>query len=170
MKELFLQYAAYNLWANRQLLDILDTLTPEQQHQEITSSFNSLYKTVQHVWFAESLWLQRIRKIPAVVPVDNFNGSMQELSAALTELDRQWEPAVEKLKEEQLSEIIAYTNIRGIAYQVRLDKLLLHIFNHSTYHRGQLVTMLRQAGVTKIPSTDFSAWVTQPVSSPISAG
>jgi uncharacterized damage-inducible protein DinB len=37
--------------------------------------------------------------------------------------------------------------------------MLLHIFNHATMHRGQLVTFLRQLGeVDKIPSTDFSTF------------
>ena len=33
--------------------------------------------------------------------------------------------------------------------------MLLHLFNHQTFHRGQLVTMLRQNGIEKIPATDF---------------
>jgi uncharacterized damage-inducible protein DinB len=33
------------------------------------------------------------------------------------------------------------------------------VFNHATYHRGQLVTMLRQIGAEKIPATDFAAFV-----------
>jgi uncharacterized damage-inducible protein DinB len=37
--------------------------------------------------------------------------------------------------------------------------VLHHIFNHSTYHRGQLVTMLRQLGSKDIPATDFIAFV-----------
>jgi uncharacterized damage-inducible protein DinB len=36
--------------------------------------------------------------------------------------------------------------------------MLLHLFNHNTYHRGQLVTMLRQLGMDKIPATDFIVW------------
>jgi uncharacterized damage-inducible protein DinB len=44
------------------------------------------------------------------------------------------------------------------AFYQPYDLLLLHIFNHNTYHNGQLVTMLRALGVDKIPSTDFIAW------------
>jgi uncharacterized damage-inducible protein DinB len=36
--------------------------------------------------------------------------------------------------------------------------MMLHVFNHGTYHRGQLVNMLRQLGIEKIPPTDFSVW------------
>ena len=34
----------------------------------------------------------------------------------------------------------------------------LHVFNHGTYHRGQLINMLRQLGVEKLPQTDFIVW------------
>jgi uncharacterized damage-inducible protein DinB len=37
-------------------------------------------------------------------------------------------------------------------------QILLHLANHNTYHRGQLVNMLRQLGVEKIPQTDFVVW------------
>ena len=37
-------------------------------------------------------------------------------------------------------------------------QMLLHVFNHGTYHRGQLVNMLRQLGVSRIPATDFALW------------
>ena len=30
------------------------------------------------------------------------------------------------------------------------------VFNHVAYHRGQLVNMLRQLGLEKIPPTDFN--------------
>jgi uncharacterized damage-inducible protein DinB len=38
----------------------------------------------------------------------------------------------------------------------------MHIFNHNTYHNGQLVTMLRALGVVTIPATDFIVWTRLP--------
>ena len=38
-------------------------------------------------------------------------------------------------------------------------QMLVHVFNHSTYHRGQLINMLRQLGIEKVPTTDFALWV-----------
>ena len=53
MKELLKQYAAYNFWASQRIIDVMLTLPEEKQLAEIPSSFNSLYKTVQHMWDAE---------------------------------------------------------------------------------------------------------------------
>ena len=49
MKEMLPQYATYNIWANNELLKLILNLSEEQQQQEITSSFPSLYKTILHL-------------------------------------------------------------------------------------------------------------------------
>ena len=36
--------------------------------------------------------------------------------------------------------------------------MLLHLVNHSTYHRGQVTTLLRQQGATGVP-TDFLVFI-----------
>ena len=53
---------------------------------------------------------------------------------------------------------VHYKSLKGIPFSQPLYQLLLHVFNHATYHRGQLVTILRQLDVQNIPQTDFIAW------------
>ena len=50
MKELLKQYAAYNIWATQRILDVILALPEEKQLAEVPSSFNSLYRTVLHMW------------------------------------------------------------------------------------------------------------------------
>jgi uncharacterized damage-inducible protein DinB len=83
---------------------------------------------------------------------------MENLSKALEKVDQQWVDWFATRDDNQLTEKIHYTNKAGQAFFEQYDLLLLHIFNHNTYHNGQLVTMLRALGVDKIPSTDFVAW------------
>jgi len=158
MKELLDQYAIYTGWAHKRLLDVINTLSAEQQHQEVISSFSSLYKTVYHVWGAETVWLRRFSKEIAVAPEDRFNGSMAELSDGLMEVDQQLLRCVLSKTEEELMGTLAYSNLRGQPFNQPLNILLMHVFNHSTYHNGQLVTMLRQLHADNIPETDFVAW------------
>jgi uncharacterized damage-inducible protein DinB len=158
MRELILDYARYNTWANKKILDTISQLTHEQHHAMIVSSFTSLYETVYHILASEDVWLQRVDKRAYTELPDNFEGSMKSVLEALNLRDQQWESWLELRKEEDLSEMLSYVNMKGIPFRLRLDKILLHVFNHSTYHRGQLVTMLRQHGVTQIPVTDFTFW------------
>jgi uncharacterized damage-inducible protein DinB len=158
LKEYLLKYARYNQWAHKRLLDLTNSLTPEQQHAVIPSSFDSLYKTVFHVWGAEKLWIGRLQQTPITLSEDPFGGSMQKLSRSLESLDQQWVDWLTQKETDQLTQKLHYNNKAGEPFYESYDVLLIHIFNHSTYHNGQWVTMLRALGIHQIPSTDFIAW------------
>jgi len=162
VKEQLSKYARYNQWAHQKLLELIRTLTPEQQHATIPSSFDSLYKTVFHVWGAESLWLGRLNKAPVTISGDPFEESMEKLSDALETVDQHWVNWIANKEDDQLTEELHYKNKAGLPFCQSYDLLLHHIFNHSTYHNGQLVTMLRALGATGIPSTDYVAWTFLP--------
>jgi uncharacterized damage-inducible protein DinB len=57
-----------------------------------------------------------------------------------------------------LEHVFHYQNTKKEQFKQPIYQMLLHMFNHGTYHRGQLVTMLRQLGIQKLPSTDFIEW------------
>ncbi len=158
IKELLLKYALYSRWAHKRLLDLIITIGPEQQHANISSSFNSLYKTVFHIWVAESLWLGRLNQNPIKISGDPFNGKMEKLTESLEIVDQQWVDWFSSKEDFRLKEKIQYQNLAGQSFNQPYDLLLIHVFNHNTYHNGQLVTMLRALGVTQIPATDFIAW------------
>jgi uncharacterized damage-inducible protein DinB len=158
VRELLLNYARFNQWAHKRLLDLITMLPVDQQHAVLPSSFNSLYKTIFHVWGAESLWLGRLNRAPITITGDPFNGSMKDLATALEAVDQLLTAWVESKEDDQFVEKLHYHNLAGLPFQQSYDLLLQHIFNHSTYHNGQLVTMLRTLGVEKIPATDFVAW------------
>ena len=156
MKELLKQYAAYNSWANQKLLECIATLSEEKQLAEILSSFNSLYKTVAHLWDAENMWWQRMKLQERVIrPSEDFNGSFQELSNNLMSQSRQWEDWINSASDLSLEHVFQYQNTKKEQFKQPVFQMLLHLFNHGTYHRGQLVSMLRQLGIDKIPQTDY---------------
>jgi uncharacterized damage-inducible protein DinB len=158
MKELLDQYAKYNAWAHKRLLDLINTLGKEEHHKEIASSFNSLYKTVFHVWGAQTVWLKRFNQENARIEEDPFKESMQDLSFALEQLDQKTLHWVLSSDENKLKEKLIYRNLKGQQFDQPYYLLLMHLFNHGTYHNGQIVTMLRQLKIENIPETDFVAW------------
>ena len=159
MKELFIQYATFNLWANKLLFATIETLPEQQQNAEVKSSFPSLYKTVLHLLDAESIWWQRLRLQEKILrPSDDFQGSFSELSKVLQEQNKRWIEWLHHVNEHGLQHEFIYFNSKKERFKQPVYQMLLHMFNHGTYHRGQLVAMLRQLGVEKIPPTDFIAW------------
>lgn len=156
MKQLLQQYAAYNTWANQKLFDCINNLSDDQVNREFPSSFSSVYKTVLHMWFAEDIWWQRLKLVEQVdLSTEKFDDSFAEMLKRYGQQSATWEEWVNNASEVQLTHVFAYQNTKREQFKQPVYEVLLHLFNHGTYHRGQLVTMLRQLGVEKIPPTDF---------------
>jgi uncharacterized damage-inducible protein DinB len=159
MKELLKQYAAYNLWASQRILDVIMGLPEEKQQAEVTSSYPSLYKTVFHIWDAESIWWQRMKMAEHIIrPSDNEKATMQDVATGLLQQSRQWEEWVSGASDLSLDHVFQYQNTKRESFKMPVYQMVHHVFNHGSYHRGQLITMLRQLGADKLPATDFSVW------------
>ena len=156
MKQLLQQYAAYNTWANKLIIERIAQLSPATIHKEMNSSFGSIYKTVVHLMDVESIWWQRLKLQEHVEwPGIRFDGNFEELSQQLLLLSKQWSEWIQITSEVNLTHVFAYHNSKKEHFKQPVYEMLLHVFNHQTFHRGQLVTMLRQNGIEKIPATDF---------------
>lgn len=155
MKQLLQQYAAYNLWANKRIVETAGQLSEEQINKEIVSSFPSIYKTVLHLMEVENIWWQRLQLVEQTTPPGWFKGNFTELSKKLVELSQQWERWVQNANDANINHVFAWYNFKKEYNKEPVYKMLMHLFNHQTMHRGQVIMMLRQLGVEKIPSTDF---------------
>jgi uncharacterized damage-inducible protein DinB len=161
MKEMLQQYAAYNIWATKTIIDRINKLPNEKIMQEVASSFPSIYKTVNHMWLAEEAWWLRIKLVEnPVLQSEKFTGTFAEQYSHLAKQSALWNEWVNNANDNQLNHVFAYVRNKE-QYKMVVHDMLLHVFNHATYHRGQLVTMLRQLGEDKIPSTDFTAYCRQ---------
>jgi uncharacterized damage-inducible protein DinB len=159
MKILLQQLATYNIWANKKLMEVILNLPEEKQMAEVPSSFSSLYKTVLHMWDAESAWWQRMKLHERlVIPSENFKGSMKDVVNGLSQQSEQWLDWVSSASDIALDHVFQYQNSKKEQFKQPIYQMLLHVFNHGTYHRGQLINMLRQLGIEKLPQTDFVVW------------
>ena len=153
------QYAAYNTWATQKLVEALQPLSPDLLEKEIVGSFPSIHLLLLHIWDAESIWWQRLKLQEVITaPSMNFKGSAKDVAAALMHQDRLWENWVMSANESALTHVFFYRNSKKEQFKQPVYQVLLHMFNHATYHRGQLVTAMRQIGMEKIPGTDFILW------------
>ena len=159
MKELLLNYTRFNLWANKRVCDFLFQVEEEKLDKEIVSSFPSLKKTVAHILFAETIWVLRLHgSSPGSLPIQSQELSMTELAKLWLDKSEEIIAYVESRSEEQLAEMLAYKNIAGESFVSCIRDIIQHVVNHGTFHRGQIITMLRQAGYTKLFDTDYIAF------------
>ena len=159
MKELLQQLAAYNFWANQKIISSIETVPEELTNHEIVSSFPSIHKTLMHMWDAESIWWQRMKLQEMIFPPsEKFKGSTLDVGTSLLHQDSLWKAWVDNASLAALDHVFQYQNTKREQFKQPIFQMLLHLFNHNTYHRGQLITMLRQVGVQKLPATDFIVW------------
>lgn len=165
MKQLLQQYSAYNLWANKIITEKISTLPNDIIEKDMGSSFGSIYKTVVHLMDVESIWWQRLKLQEHVEwPGKNFEGDFENLSKKLLSLSKQWNEWVSGANEMQITHVFGYQNSKKEFFKQPVYEMLLHLFNHQTFHRGQLITLMRQNGVEKIPATDFIVFSRTPTS------
>ena len=157
LKATLLRYTDYNHWANELLLKLIESkISNALLDKEIISSFPSLRKTVYHLWDAEFIWIKRLKgESLNDWPSKSFSGSFPEAKERILARDKEFIHFIENSDDEHLSLPFTYHNIEGKAFTNLVWESILHCMNHSTYHRGQIVTMLRQLEVADIPSTDY---------------
>lgn len=146
---------AYNEWANARLLAVIAGLAEDRLTAEIPSSFPSILGTLAHIVAAEWVWLRRWKgENPTGFPDWLSVPSLVEVRAKLAEIEAERAAFVGSLSDADLDRPLDYRTLAGDPFRNRLADLLVHVVNHSSYHRGQLTTMLRQVGATPV-ATDF---------------
>ena len=149
IRELF----EYNAWANQRMFDAVSGLSPEELNRDLKSSFPSVRETLVHLISAEWIWLSRWKGVsPSKAPENWDVSSFESLQYIWNEVNRDLTKFVSNLAETDLNKEIAYQNIKGDRFSDPLLRMMRHVVNHSTYHRGQITTMLRQLGKESIPT------------------
>jgi len=152
--------AAYNYWANARIIKSILEAGEEKADVEIISSFPSVRKTLYHIYDAENVWLLRTKGLPYTwPPSQDFNGNLKEFCDLLLKNSIDFKEYVEALTEKDFTREISYSNSKRVAFSTSVQDIITHCMNHSTYHRGQLVTMLRIVGHTKFEPLDYIGYV-----------
>jgi uncharacterized damage-inducible protein DinB len=148
----------YNFWANHRVLDSSASLSTEQFTRDLGSSFCSVRDTLAHIYGAEWLWLERWHgRIPNALPVAADFPDLPSLRVRWAELERNLHQFIDSLNSSELQRIIKYKNTQGVPFEGPIWPMLQHVVNHSSYHRGQVATLLRQLGAKPI-ATDLIAF------------
>lgn len=145
----------YNRWANARTFDAVLALSEEQFTQDLASSHRSVRDTLVHLLAGEWIWLQRWQKQSPKAMFDPAEfPDVGSLRKKLAEVESARRDFIQRLTEASLKKIIVYENRKGETWRYPLGYMMQHLVNHSTYHRGQVTTMLRQLGAEPV-ATDF---------------
>lgn len=151
--ELIADLVRYSAWASKKLLAFAATVPEEDVTRAIPNSHGGILKTFQHIYYADRVWLARLERASILPFEDPAPGP------SLADLDQSWWPLLDRMaacaEACEPTTKVPFKRYTGESYSLEAYKIVQHVANHGTYHRGQIAAMLKQSGHTP-PSTDLS--------------
>lgn len=158
---IFQTFAAYNRWMNEKVYDICAGMPDTERKRDRGAYFGSIHGTLNHILSGDWGWLGRLADFDRTAPpmgTDVFD-AFEPLRAARQETDAFICAWTDGLTDEWLADELNWdSRLDGTTRSQPHWLLVAHLFNHQTHHRGQLTTLLSQAGydvgITDLPRMD----------------
>ena len=166
--------AGYNAWINARLYDAAERLPEAERYAGRGAFFGSIAGTLNHLVVGDALWLRRFAAADEAGALRAADSWLPRPATLDETLFTAWAPLramreridglilawCDELRPASLDAVLEYCNMRGEPQRRPLGLLLAHFFNHGTHHRGQVSTLLMQAGVDP-GVTDLVAFLPQ---------
>jgi uncharacterized damage-inducible protein DinB len=140
------QHLRYSTWASRRLLNDALALDAELLHRDLGVPNKSIHGTLAHILMADRNWLARVLGAP-VEP-------SEAIEVEWPRIHQGWEEWSNALTDADLARVVAYQDLKGNPHETPLWQIVMHVVNHATLHRGQVMAMFRQVGAAP-PPTDL---------------
>lgn len=161
MKSNFELMASYNQWMNKGLYEAASQLDTGELEKDSGAFFRSIIGTLNHILVGDTIWLKRfanheagfpslayLRVIDTPISLDvTLYSKLSTLTEARTRMDEVIVQFASELTGQDIASPLAYSNTKGQPFIKNFGYLLQHFFNHQTHHRGQVSTLLSQAGI-----------------------
>jgi uncharacterized damage-inducible protein DinB len=148
----------YTAWANHRMLRAAATLSVDDFKRDLGGSYGGVRGTLAHILAAEWIWLERWKGVsPSRLLDEGEFGDVLVLRERWRAVEDHRDAWLRNLKGKAMAGVIRYNTTEGVPYESPLWRLVQHVANHSTYHRGQVTIFLRQLGA-KPPTTDVVIW------------
>lgn len=146
----------FNTWANQAIITWMRSQEIELLYKDIPSSFKSLAATLEHMLRVQKFWHQFILQHDITKFVwEPINGNIIESMHEMEDQSMQMQIDLSKFSESELSEPLKLQMPWASGTSLRYE-YILHVINHSTFHRGQIISMSRILGGDNLPATDLN--------------
>ncbi|MGN6135852.1 MAG: DinB family protein [Aureliella sp.] len=149
----------YNDWANGRIFELCYDLSNAQLDAPRELGFGSLRNTLFHILTAEQIWLERWQVVSwRPFPTDSQGLALGEIEAQLKQVAQARQQLISAERSNRWKRIVNYQDSRRVSYSNPLDVLLLHVANHSAYHRAQALSFLKDHGRTVPVGLDYTLY------------
>jgi uncharacterized damage-inducible protein DinB len=149
---------AFNAWATERIFNALSPLSQEQLTADMKASHGSIHGTLSHMVAAEKIWLSRwVGKPQQKLMAPAEAPTLSELKAVWENVGFETARWLGTMTDKKLQDRFSMTTSTGETFTHVFWQAFQHVVDHSTYHRGQIITLLRQSGI-RPPSTGLIAF------------
>jgi uncharacterized damage-inducible protein DinB len=159
----------YTEWANGLALSAAAALSEENLRHDFGISHRSIFGTLLHMAGAEWIWLERWHG-HSPPGAEAWALWTTDSCADLATLNERWRDLIDRrtqfvseVDEPRLTAELPFRLLSGDASSMPLVDQMHHVANHATLHRGQVVGMIRQLGITP-PATDLLFYLRREIS------
>jgi uncharacterized damage-inducible protein DinB len=144
--------ARYNIWQNKQLLDVINVMPQSELDKDRRAFFGSISGTLSHLLWGDLIQLSRFDAKYAAPAVPELAGkghwpsnpSWVEQRAACDDQITTWAAG---LRQQDIDGTLTwYSSSAKQEFTKPMALCIPHFFNHQTHHRGQVHAMLTAAG------------------------
>ncbi len=150
----------YKAWADACLYAALAPLPVAILAAPTPIFAGNILRTLNHVRLIDVVWQAHLLGVAHGFATRNPESAppLAELHGRQRELDAWFVAYAAALTPDRAGEVVDFTFIGGGAGALRREDIVLHVVNHTTYHRGHVTAMLRLAGITP-PVTDLPVFL-----------
>jgi len=150
----------YSAWANSLLYLSLGELPEDELTKPRQIVFGNLIRTVNHVYSMDLVWQAHLEGRPHgfTTRTPDVKVSFAELRMAQAAIDSWYIRYAEEMSDRSGEEVVDFTFIGGGEGSMTRGDILLHVVNHTTYHRGHIAAMMQQIPVPP-PTTDLPVFL-----------
>jgi len=136
----------YTAWATARLLEAAAKLSPEELTRDFGTADKNVVGTLAHVFAADRIWMARIQGQPPAKFITDADRDLALLNGEWPALLEEWQQWAAGLTDENVATVASYKDLKGNPYDTQWWKIVLHVVNHGTHHRGQVSGFLRAMG------------------------
>jgi uncharacterized damage-inducible protein DinB len=150
----------YAAWANDRLYEALENLPGHELTKPHPIVFGSILRTLNHVYLMDLVWRAHLEGTRHSFTTRNPEEwpPFAELRAAQKEMDQWYIQYSDDMRENRCAEIVNFSFIGGGDGSMSRGEIVLHVVNHTTYHRGHIGSMIYQVPAEP-PTTDLPVFL-----------
>ena len=159
----------YNSWANQLIFEAVAALPEGEATKPRASLFKNMVHTLNHNYVIDLIWQAHLEGRDHGYSARNTPGHppLEELREKQQVIDDWYIAWSDAQTEATLAQAVHFTLIGGNRGVMTRAEILLHIVNHTTYHRGFVGDLMYQVPGARPPTTDLPVYLRETAAAPV---